>query len=86
MRCRSKRRNRPKLAKRPGSGKKDKSTFVLIQGFYGLVGWPVLSGASAGRSALVIRHTLNNETVSVFEGIFIVSSDYSEARNSVVRN
>jgi hypothetical protein len=31
------------------------------------------SSPSAGRLALVIRHTSNNETMSVFKRIFIVS-------------
>jgi hypothetical protein len=81
VRCRSKQRNPPKLAKRPGSGREDKSSFVLIQGFLWLAGVASTSSPSAGRLALVITHTPNNETVSVFKGIFIVSSDYSEARS-----
>jgi hypothetical protein len=79
--CRSKQRNPPELAKRPGSGREDKSSFVLIQGFLCLAGMAGTSGPSAGRLALVIRLTSNNETGSVFKGILIVSSDYSEARS-----
>jgi hypothetical protein len=76
VRRRSKQRNRPKLAKRPGSSRKDKSTFVLIQGFLWRAGMAGTSGSSAGRLALAVKHTSSNETVSVFKGIFIVSSDY----------
>jgi hypothetical protein len=39
------------------------------------------SGPFAGRFALVIWQTSNDETMRVFTGIFIVSSDYLEARS-----
>jgi hypothetical protein len=73
--------NPPTLAKRPGFEREDKSSFVLIQGFLWCAGMAGISGPFAGRLAVVIRQTSNDETMSVFTGIFIVSSDYLEARS-----
>jgi hypothetical protein len=81
VRCPGKQLNPPKVAERSGFGREDKSSFVLIQDFLWRAGMDGTSGPFAGRFALVIRQTSNDETMNTFKGIFIVSADYLEARS-----